>query len=337
MDAKRIKTVLETMTTVSNQQTRAGWMIAKCPLAPWTHSGGVDNNPSFAVKIDEHGDPLGNCFSCGAHGKLSDWVMEVAGRNKIKPSGRVYDFKEARHQIELAEQEAPLLLDQTDLEQLFHDSINPDVEFPEWWLDSYSQADDLKWARDYLKARGVTNVMSGALDLRASVDVSGGGKERRICFPVRDFGGTLRGFHGRAIYDDVNPRYRMFTYNKQTNPNVWYGEHWVDVNKPIIVVEGPFDVASVKRVYRNVVSPLFANPSVNKIKRMADCEDWVTFLDLGKAGDQGRTRIAQTLPYHNVQHAKPTEGKDPGSMSEQELRDILGSYVDLDKNLYLPC
>ena len=50
-------------------QQRAGWFVASCPLAPWTHDGGTDKNPAFAVK-KEPGDAFCTCFACG-------WVVRL--------------------------------------------------------------------------------------------------------------------------------------------------------------------------------------------------------------------------------------------------------------------
>ena len=65
--------------------------------------------------------------------------------------------------------------------------------------------------------------------------------ERRVCFPIRDFTGALVGLHGRAIDKDTTLKYRMYTVYKQKNPMIWYGEHWVDFDKPVLLVESVFD------------------------------------------------------------------------------------------------
>ena len=36
--------------TVPTAQLRGGWTVACCPLAHWTHDGGTDKNPAFAVR-----------------------------------------------------------------------------------------------------------------------------------------------------------------------------------------------------------------------------------------------------------------------------------------------
>jgi hypothetical protein len=302
---------------------RGGWVVSNCPLGPWRHEGGESSNEVFGVKR-EPGDSRCNCFSCGWHGKLSDLVIEMHGLNKVQPRIEA-KWSEAKHLVEEAEAQSDLDFDYPDIEEMLFGPKAKTPEFPQWWLDSFPKAKAIGWASDYLKARDVPEWIWDALDLRADTE------EQRVCFPVRDFNATLRGLHGRAISKETEPRYRMYPFAKKTNPNIWLGESWVDLARPIVVVEGPFDLTSVLRVYDNVVSPLFANPSLAKIKRMADCLEWVTLFDHGTGGDKGRQRVSQALSRdHVLHHLKPPKNrKDPGECTAPELAEILGDVVQL--------
>lgn len=123
----------------------------------------------------------------------------------------------------------------------------------------------------------------------------------------------------------------MYTHAKRNNPIVWLGETWIDQTKPIVVVEGPFDLTSVFRAYRNVTSPLFCNPPLEKIMRMSDALEWNTFFDRGRGGDSGRAKVDQALSAdHVVTHLPPPKGsKDPGEMSFDEIVEILAPVVQL--------
>jgi DNA primase len=208
---------------------------------------------------------------------------------------------------------------------LFGEKARPKM-FPDWWLESFAPAYDMPWARAYLDSRDVPASVVKALDLRADSE------ERRICFPVRDFANRLMGLHGRAVDTGAPLRYRMYTYAKKNNPMIWLGESWIDPSKPIVVVEGPFDLASVYRVYHNVTSPLYATPSADKIRRMADCMEWITFFDRGKGGDAGREKIAKVLhKQHVLTHLQPPGSKkDPGVCTLEELTALLKPLVKLD-------
>lgn len=305
-------------------QSRSGWAVSDCPLGPWRHDKGQSSAEVFGVK-DEPGDSFCNCFSCGWHGKQSDLILEMRQLNKAAFHAK-YPFGELLQLIATAEETAELQgLDSPDIEEmLFGDKSKPHV-FPEWWLQSFPRWDEVPFAKQYLTGRNVPASVAKALDLRTDTE------QKRVCFPVRDFAGRLMGLHGRAIDDAVDPRYRMYLQAKRNNPQIWLGESWIDVSKPVVVVEGPFDLTSVYRVYRNVASPLFANPSEAKLLRMADAMDWITFFDRGVGGEAGRAKVSKVMTGSVVTHLIPPEGcKDPGVMSVEQLVQILSPLVTLD-------
>jgi hypothetical protein len=307
-------------------QHRAGWIVSDCPLGKWRHEKGKSSPEVFGVRR-EQGDARSNCFSCGWHGSLSDLLMEMRMLNKHKPMMKA-EWAKAEAMIEEADADLELNLDLPDLEAVLFGPREGLHEYPEWWLKSFVPVADVGWARDYLGDRDVTPDMATLLDLRADT------KEKRICFPVRDFDGLLVGLHGRATVADTEPRYRMYTHDKVNNPIVWLGEHWIDLSRPVVVVEGPFDLASVRRVYDNVTSPLFVNPSFEKIKRMSDALEWITLYDRGSAGDAGRKRVTSFLHKdHVITHLQPPSGrKDPGECSAEELSELLSPIVQLIAN-----
>ena len=308
------------------EQNRTGWVLATCPMK-WNHSG--KPSPHFAVRI-EQGDSFVNCFSCAYHGSQSQMTIEVGYRNKKDPYGPL-QVGEALQLIAQAEDGMELDLSSPDVGQLLFEEAKPKpAVFPETWLASFPDAWDNLDSRAYLQGRGVPEEISNGLGLRCDT------KQSRVCFPVRDFNGVLRGLHGRAMHDTDPLRYRMYNHGGN-NPVIWLGEHWVDLDKPIVVVEGPFDLTSVMRVYRNVVSPLFANPSFDKLRRMQDAMEWITLLDNGTGGNKGRARVSEVIGAHKIKHSvthlTPPAGKDPGSMLVGELVQLLEPYLDLDEIL----
>lgn len=309
--------------TPAQAQTRAEWFVASCPLAPWTHDKGTDANPAFAMKR-EPGDPFTNCFACGWHGTLKDLVFDIRHRNKLRPHLDV-SWVKVYELIEKAEEDLGIHLDAPDIEDLLFSAVAEHHVFPDWWLESFPPWSEIGFAREYLEERDVPASVANWLDLRADTT------QKRVCFPVRDFKGRLLGLHGRAIHAGVDPRYRMYLQAGKNNPLIWLGETWVDFDQPVVVVEGPFDVASVLRVYPNVVSPLFANPSEEKLLRMGDAFEIITLMDRGMGGDAGRNKIAKTFKKgHIVRHAMLPEGvKDPGAASIEILCETLAPFVDL--------
>lgn len=308
---------------VPTAQQRGGWIVSDCPMGPWKHEQGKSNPTAFGVKKEE-GDPFANCLSCGWHGKLSDLIIEVRMLNKQADHKKV-DWNTALAMIEEAEMTAELDLDTPGIEEMLFGPKPQPHPFPEDWLASFPSWMTAQWAVDYLAGRQVSSALAIQLDLRADM------VQRRVCFPIRDAHGTLYGLHGRAVDKDAKLRYRMYTHKLRNNPKFWLGEAWVDPNRPIVVVEGPFDLISVMRVYDNVVSPLFVNPSLEKLRRMTDCLEWITLYDRGKGGDVGRKKVEQAMSKdHVVTHLLPPEGyKDPGEMGLKALEELLSPYVGL--------
>jgi hypothetical protein len=258
-------------------------------------------------------------------------IVEMHHLNKVTPDREV-DWKAVNALIDEAENDLDLNLDAPDIEDLFLSSHGGGLhEFPEWWLSSFAPVSQVDWAQAYLHhgragCDPIPPSVAQALDLRCDTN------QHRICFPVRGFDGKLLGLHGRAVEKGVEPRYRMYLQAGKNNSLIWLGESWVDLSKPIITVEGPFDLASVYRVYRNVVSPLFATPSAAKLQRMGDAFEWLTLLDRGKGGDKGREKISNVMgKTHLIQHLfPPVHKKDPGELTIPELVELLEPCVKLD-------
>jgi hypothetical protein len=308
----------------ANRYKRTGWVVSQCPLGPWNHENGKSGLEVFGVQI-ESGDPKCNCFACGFHGTLGSLVQRMFGLNKINPKMEA-KWGDARAITEAADAEFELDLDIPGIEEVLAGNMKPLHEFPSWWLDTFPPALGSADACNYLQKRDVAPIVSKMLDLRWDPN------QRRICFPVRDFKGRLVGLHGRAIDEEADLRYRMYLQAKKNNPIAWLGESWVNLDMPIVVVEGPFDLAAVLGVYSNATSPLFATPSYEKLRRMSDAQTWITFFDRGAGGDSGRERVNKALSKktHLIHHLHPPKGKkDPGAMSNQELQDILFPVLGL--------
>ena len=56
----------------------------------------------------------------------------------------------------------------------------------------------------------------------------------------------LVGLHGRAVDPDQEPRYRMYLQGGRTIRSSGSARHGSILNKPIVVVEGPFDLTTVR-------------------------------------------------------------------------------------------
>jgi hypothetical protein len=291
---------------------RAGWVTCTCALAPWTHThGGKDKSPTFGIKIEE-GLPFVSCFACDFHGKLCDLIVELHYLGSELPLGALLAKLDGLD-IEI---EKPIANWE---EQAWR---HEEAIFPEWLREALEPAWCDGEVHPYLGDRGVPVVTAQALD------ICWDDFRQRIVFPVRDFKGRLRGLHGRSIYPHVEPRYRMYPFEKKTNPHVWLGEHWVDFEKTVVVTESVFDLARVHQVYENTVTPLRASLSVEQVKRMLGARKIITLFDNDKAGEKARSKMSLVLRSQEIVHLLPPEEfGDAGATPLDQLGMILEPHL----------
>lgn len=312
---------------VPQHQPRAGWAISDCALGPWNHTDGKSSPHVFGIRLD---DGHCHCFSCDWNGSAEELVYELSLRVKkplfgnTKHPNNAIDFKAALALSTSFDSPKKIAPPWKLIDEMLADNKTELHIYPEEWLQSFPPWSSVEWATAYLyKRHTVTAEIADYLDIRVDT------KQQRVCVPVRDFHGRLVGLHSRAVSDTVEPRYKAYKHSGRMNPVVWLGEHWLNPKLPVVVVEGPFDLASVLRVYTNVMSPLYASPSRDKIMRVASKlgkkSTIITFLDNGTGGDKGREKFTNAIgKTHNVVHVTPPTGsKDPGGLEQSSIYEIL--------------
>ncbi len=304
---------------------RAGWVLSSCPLASWTHTGGIDANPSFGVSVVPEGMSKCHCFSCDFSGDLHDVVIEIQQRTrKTGKPGFALNMTKA----------LDLVVKEMDGSVILVDSVDAVVEehpFPDWWLKGFLPWNAAGDCADYLAGRRVPDRVANEWDLRW--DVTRG----RVCFPVWDGDGRLRGMHGRAIDEftgsGTKPKYLVYTHKKRQNPTVFLGEHMVDLNKPVVVTESVFDLLRVYQVYRNVVTPMRAGMSMAQIGRAARMFHMVLMFDGDAAGARATAKLRDNLPdniFDVVDLREGYAGKDPADLAPLVIAKLLEKLVSLD-------
>ncbi len=322
---------------VSPNQNRHGWVVAQCPLGPWRHKHGVDKHPSFGVKLEQGQGPAPvHCFSCGFSGDQYDLLLALREHVKQDAATAAAFYapgeQEAWH-ARIAQAVQTFALnpngvfvpgDPTAVTAEIWGSA--DFVFPESFLEAFERAyftDEAgtEHLHPYLVGRDVPYRVAEALDLRYD------GYRERLCFPVRDPEGQLRGMQGRAI-DGSEPRYLHYRYQGEMNRAFWLGENHVDWQRPIVVVEGPFDYARVFELTPQVVCSMGAitsNTGQHKVKldrlRLAR-PTLVTLFDDDAAGEKARDTFASVFGRH-VLHLLPYGASDPGSMHKGVLKAML--------------
>lgn len=306
---------------IEGKVNRRGFVESTCPLASRRHASGADRNPSFGVRHTRKGTQRvghSHCFSCGYSGAISDVIGLLAVWGDIdKPTmaralACLSDVNTKPEPLTLAVEEA-----------------GEDPLFPESWLTNfYPIGSGVPWAVTYLTQRGIRRRLVERYGILA--DPARG----RVVVPLRDAQGKLRGAIGRAVSNDIQPRYYFYP-----NPDgefakgwTWFGENLIDPSKPVVCVEGTFDALSVAEAYPNVVAVLSTGFKVPATPWWKGVNRWITVMDTGQGGDVGRKRFDATLmrklPHAKRWHLHPVNGKkDPGEMNVNEIKELLESLT----------
>jgi hypothetical protein len=317
---------------------RSGWATCACPFRPWKHQDG-SGKASFGLKAGLS-SVYAKCLSCDWVGDPLELVYELNILNKQSPSGVKYRFGDAMAILE-ANPASLLESGQASVDEMTY-GASIDYVFPETWLDEFEKAYCAKPAdgpkcgevHPYLEERGMPFEVARKLDMRWDAI------KARVCFPVRDYNGQLRGLHGRSVWKDTDLPYLMYLYTDQVtgerhhNAHVWLGEAWVEPEKPVVIVESVFDLARVFQVYRNVICPLTSSLNSVKLQRLTGITEIITLLDNDKAGIKAKDKLKEKVgvPMVHLEHKLPPD-LDPGKMTPEFIAEILAPLVDLDEPL----
>lgn len=323
MKANAIKEFLDCL-GVDNAYEKDGWVHCSCPLAPWNHSSQRDSNPSFGVRIVDAGPSYFNCWSCGGGSSLEYLLSEL---RRLGAGGDKYQLAKATDIFvkELSYLGEPLKT-YADLQTIAQ--ADPTVEFPQMWLDSFMRALEVPKARTYLRGRGLSDETIEFFDIRWDT------KREVVAFPLYDRDKGCIGLHGRYLQPIVTEKGGSIRYhsyasdNGSRNKSAWLGEWYLNEDIPVVLVEGPFDVAAVYPSYPNVISPLVSGMNKAKVERMAmKMGHIITFFDSGDAGEKARRIINKRFGKQVIAELVPTEGRDPGDYKPEELNELLEAVL----------
>ena len=304
--------------------TKTGqWVKASCPLAFARHASGKDSNPSFGIRIEPQGQSICNCFACNVKGSLSTLLTELL-YELHKGNGPKLKLAEAFKLIE--EENEAGYFPQADWNPGAKEEKQVEV-WPEDWLQSFKLAMSITRAHDFLLRRGVTPKLAAELELR--YDSVGD----MVGFPLRTTEGKLAGMRGRLLVPSGDFRYYDYKWKGISNTGlVWLGEHKVDMAKPVVVVEGPFDYAAVFPVYSNVLANLSTGLSERKARRLTTAVEVLAFFDNDFAGDLALATLRKHLGKQTVVHRvwyPSKDVKDPGEMSRDAIYAALADFVSI--------
>lgn len=330
MDKAQVLAFAQAIGTKVEKVSPQGWANCRCPLAPWTHDSGKDSTPSFAIRVVPGGLSYFQCYTC-QKGDLYHLIRLLKGFGAEAPR---YRLKDALALLAVEEEtDTVVQIKEFEAEGLAPDDDgNNTAIFPENWLHTFKKAHTVPAALAYLRGRGLADETIVELDVRYDT------QRNAVCFPIRDALGHLCGLRGRYIEPDPDgPPYHIYKNpQKHYNRMVWYGEHWVDFDRLVILVESVFDLAAVFPIYPNVLAPLTVGMSKAKVQRIGAAFDVVTLFDVGEGGDKARDLIDHYLTDTVKVHLLP-EGphrcnpghpaKDPGDMQPSALAELLAPFL----------
>lgn len=293
-----------------------GWMSVSCPFSAYTHESGQDRNPSMRVRVRDGGLSAWKCWSCNEGG--SDLLAVL-----YKLQAYQADLPYAQL-VEIATGESDELVFPS-----FEDigkAAEPAPVLPEEWLTNFPYATSIQTSHDYLKGRAVSDKEAAVWDLRWDYS------KQRVCFPIRDFGGAFRGIQGRTIHKDLKPKYLHYPYKGEAprGSEFWLGENRIDLDKPVVIVEGGFDALSVWPVYSNVIAVMGAASvlSPEKLDRIATAITVAPFFDGNDAGKTGLEVVRKWCWRKRLcRPVKAPAGRDPGEMHPDEIGELLGEAL----------
>jgi 5S rRNA maturation endonuclease (ribonuclease M5) len=259
---------------------------------------------------------------------------------RLKYRGLSFDFSTAADLVYAAEDDDPLVELPASYEEQFDAKEFPHL-YPDWLREAfepaYFQKEHLvgggkgyteRLVHPYLAGRDMPFEVAEKLDMRFDPF------RLRVLFPVFDWRKRLRGLHGRAIGFpcggeewERNLPYKMYPYEGQTNAHIWLGEHWANADEPLVVAESVFDLARVLEVYPNVISPLTATVSAQKVARLRNASRVITLFDQDKAGERARAKLSGGLPTTKISHIELPLGTDAGDHTADEIWDLISHLL----------
>jgi hypothetical protein len=268
------------------------WVRSSCPLAKYTHQSGKDNNPSFGIFVKEGEHAHFHCLTCHS-GKLNELIQVLEMHLTGYPQDRAkFAIPQARSIIENEE------VDVLPLPEFSEFSPNVYGEFEEWaayFLETFPKWNESYDATMYLKSRGMTKQQAVAHDIRYDPE------RKMIVHPYWTVYGKLAGARGRSIIPDAKYRHHDYTWNGVNNAKLcWYNEPVLELGKPLVVVEGQYDLYAVERVYPAVIANLTAKPSPFKMKRLEQCDGAIFMLDNDATGDVAKKKYVEYCDAHMI-------------------------------------
>lgn len=267
------------------------WTRCSCPLAPFTHFKGRDENPSFGIIVNETGESAYNCFTCGT-GRLFDLVHRLQFTVGLTKKARyffgaaeVFGDEQTRDPTDFSIGDG-----YSDIHaQLFIGRKK--VKVPDEILEQYPLLEDSPYEgskneiETYFMQRGILPQMLWEYQVRHDAD------KHLIIFPMIDTDGECYRLHVKLVLEKtfwyITPEVLGCAdeYENWGRKDYWFGIQHLDPGLPVVLVESETDLLRLRSLgVDNVIASCGA---LNKWK-IARIPNYTILLgfDADQAGSQ---------------------------------------------------
>ncbi len=319
-----------------------------------------EKSASFYVNDDKG---FYHCFGCGAHGDVISFAMRIDGLEfreaselLAREAGLSMPAPSPQARAEDAERQR-LFACLTAADTLFQQALRPGTPAHAYAtkIRGLSPEAIARWGLGFaggdvvitaLRAKGFSNdelLQCGLIARRPGESSVYPFFRNRLVFPIRDLKGRTIAFGGRAMSDDVNPKY----INSPAGPlfdkgRVLFGADIAraragardargqrQAQRPLVVAEGYFDVVALDALgYRAVAPNGTALSEAHLVELWRLDSEPVLCFDGDRAGLQAMGRaIERALPlakaFSTIKLARLNAGDDPDSaLREGRAQDI---------------
>lgn len=311
----------------TKQEAQAGiWHRAKCPLAFALHKSGKDTHPSFGL-TNEEGEPMRfHCFTCET-GDMDKLFQTIEFLNTTHPGQFKGNLSLARTIVEENGTSIAVLPEYSEFKP---SKVKVFEELPSYILGSYKPAlHNLRSAKYLLEQRGLTQDEILKFDLRYDPEPD------MVLYPYWDVFGRLAGIRGRKImlpgeYSGAQ-QHHDYVFNKVNNAKVtFYNETCLNLDGPVVLVEGQVDCIKVCRVYPKTIANLTAKPILDKALKLTQTEGVVLVLDGDSTGRAAQAKWVSLLQHLGVPVAVVELPYDPDTDIKSDP-DSVGSELLVEK------
>ena len=343
MDLERVVKILDILGTPKVTISGAGWVRAHCPFARWTHAGGSDSFPSFAIRIDDDNESQFKCQACGRKGHLKGLVYQLqAVTQKEFPDlqklvatdgiGRPEASRKRANNATFYSDKVKFAGITTTSKTVKKFAREPPPILPEKMLHQYREMD----LEIMLYLHGPDRKLNDeTLD---RWEIGWDDRSGRITIPIRDLEGNLVGL-SRRLFGKPRKRFRKGKGKEYDEPKYLhskgfrrdfflYGEHLIDKTiRHAYVTESFFDVMYLDQLgYPNALAIM---GSYLSLLQKAKIEKFFDEISVVRHGDVAGAEMAvgiQKMLSGSVQVNifECPEGEDANSMSPKELVALLG-------------